>query len=430
MTVTEHLATLCARSVLPADRERAAMLLLDWTGCAVGALLEPLGRKAMGVEFGEGTCSRLGRAPGSDLAAVLHNGLLGNVLEMDDVDARAVLHPGPAVMPAVLAVAQSEGAGAEAVLDAIVRGYEATIRVGRAVGPSHYRFFHNTATCGVFGAAVAACDLIGSDPVAAMGLAGTQAAGLWQTRHEADSDAKQVHAAHAASVGLTSARWAQAGLRGPRAILEGEQGFFAALAPEADAGDVLFGSEGWLIHETTIKPYPACRHAHAAIDAALELRESWSGEEIIVGTYADALKFCDRAEPGTPLEAKFSLQHVVALTLLKGVPRLEDFTEAAIGDAEVAELRARVRVEEDAGLSGSYPEHYGARVNGVVVRDAYGDPARPMSREAVVEKAFALMRWGGMQVEGAQVLVDAALGLAEGGLADRGGMDAYFGAWV
>ena len=425
MSLTEELTAICARPVSPADRERAAMLLLDWTGCAVGALLEPLGRKAMGVEFGEGRCSRLGRSPGSELAAVLHNGLLGNVLEMDDVDARAVLHPGPAVMPAVLAVAQSEGAGAEAVLDAVVRGYEATIRVGRAVGPSHYRFFHNTATCGVFGAAVAACDLMGADAVAAMGLAGTQAAGLWQTRHDAESDAKQVHAAHAGLIGVQSARFAQGGLRGPRAILEGEQGFFAALAPEAEPGDVLFDAEGWLIHETTIKPYPACRHAHAAIDAALELREAWDGEEVVVRTYADALKFCDRAEPGTPLEAKFSLQHMVALTLLKGVPKLEDFTEDAISDAEVAALRARVRVEEDAELSAAYPEHYGARVNGVVVRDAYGDPARPMSREAVVDKAVALMRWGGMQVEGAQVLVDAALRLAEGGE-----MDAYFGAWV
>ena len=423
-TVTQRLAAICARPVGPADRARAALLVLDWTACATGALLEPLGRKAVARELPSGPCSRLGAAPSTESDAAFHNGLLGNVLEMDDVDARAVLHAAPTVIPAALAVAQSEGASATALLDAVVRGYEATIRVGRAVGPAHYRHFHNTATCGPFGAAVAACDLLCADAVAAMGLAGTQSAGLWQTRHEPDSDAKQVHAAHAALAGVTSARLAQGGLRGPRTILEGEQGFFAAMCPDGDPEDVLAPHARWLIHETTIKPYPACRHAHPAIDAALAVRDRWDGGEVVVHTYRDAIRFCDRPKPATPLEAKFSIQHTVALALLRGVPRLQDFTDAAIADAEVAEARARVRVEEGPAFTRDYPAHYGARIGETVVRDAYGDPANPMDRDAVVQKAGALMRWGGMQAEGAQTLTDAALGLAR-----SGDLQSYVGAW-
>jgi len=425
MSITQRLSTLCARPIDDVDRERAALLVLDWTACAVGALGEPLGNKANVVEFGAGDCSRIGRASGSELAAALHNGLLGNVLEMDDVDARAVLHAAPTVIPAALAVAQSEGASAVQLLDAIVRGYEATIRVGRAVGPGHYKYFHNTATCGVFGATVAACDLMGADMVAALGLAGTQAAGLWQTRHEADSDAKQVHAAHTAFVSVQSARFAQAGLRGPRSILEGEQGFFAALCPDGDPQDVLADYPHWLIHDTTIKPYPACRHAHPAIDAALAVRESWQGEPITVHTYADALTFCDRPDPKTSLEAKFSIQHVVALTLLRGTPRLEDFMVEALQDQDVVTVRELISIAENANLSSDYPAHYGAQIGDVVIRDAYGDPANPMGETAVRDKARALMSWGGMDDDAVERLISATLALGEGG--DIG---AYFGAWV
>jgi len=157
-------------------------------------------------------------------------------------------------------------------LDAIVIGYEATIRIGRAVGTGHYAFWHNTATCGPFGAAAAACHLLeGSDLRSALGLAGTQAAGLWQTRHEPDSMAKQLHAGHAAHAGVLAAILSKQGFQGPRSILEGEQGFFAAMCPGADPEDVLVNPDSeWLLHETSLKPYPACRHAHPAIDAALK----------------------------------------------------------------------------------------------------------------------------------------------------------------
>ncbi len=418
MTVTESLAELLNRPVSKADRDRASVLLLDWTGCAVAGRAEPAGRKVAAAFPDEtGPCARIGSSPASPQMAALHNGCLGNVLEMDDVDRRAVLHAAPTVIPAALAMAQHVGADRQALLDAIVIGYEATIRIGRAVGPGHYAFWHNTATCGPFGAAAAAGHLLnGSDLVSALGLAGTQAAGLWQTRHEPDSLAKQLHAGHAAQVGVQSALLSAQGFQGPRTILEGEQGFFVALCPGADARDALFEQDGWIVHETSLKPYPACRHAHPAIDAALQARDT--GGDIVVRTYADALKFCDRPDPKSVIEAKFSLQHSVAVALAKGVPLLADFEAEAV--ARHAEIRSRVRVVEDEAFNAAYPAHYGASVEigGEVwtATDALGDPEVPMTGEQLREKSRGLMRHGGMaEPDG---LVEAAL---------RGSLDSYFG---
>jgi len=218
MTLTERLVPILVRPISDKDRKRAALLLLDWTGCAVAGSKESAGLKVTAAFPDEvGNCTRIGSSKASPLMAALHNGCLGNVLEMDDVDRQAVLHAAPTIIPAALAMAQQVGASAEDFLDAIVIGYEATIRIGRAVGPGHYAFWHNTATCGPFGAAATACHLLeGSDMVSALGLAGTQAAGLWQTRHEPDSMAKQLHAGHAAHAGVLAAILSKQSFQGPR----------------------------------------------------------------------------------------------------------------------------------------------------------------------------------------------------------------------
>jgi len=170
MTITQQLADLLAHPISDDDRQRAAVLLLDWTGCAVAGQVEAAGQTITAAFPNEiGNCTRIGAGKASPLMAALHNGCLGNVLEMDDVDRQAVLHAGPTVIPAALAMAEYIGASAGDFLSAIVVGYEATIRIGRAVGAGHYAFWHNTATCGPFGATAAACYLLkGSDLVSAL----------------------------------------------------------------------------------------------------------------------------------------------------------------------------------------------------------------------------------------------------------------------
>lgn len=426
MTITERLAKIMSRPVADLDRQRAASLFLDWTGCSIAGQKEAAGLKmtkafsSAAFSDSAGKCTRIGSTPASPLMAVLHNGAIGNVLEMDDVDKRAILHAAPTIMPAALAMAQYTNASPAQMLNAIVIGYEATIRIGRAVGAGHYAYWHNTATCGPFGAAAAACYLLeGSDLVSALGHAGTQAAGLWQTRHEPKSMAKQLHASHAAHAGLMGAILSVQGFEGPRQILEGPQGFFAAMCPGANVEDILTSPDApWTLHETSIKPYPACRHAHPTIDAALQVNKGadLTDGPILIETYKDALTFCDRAEPTSVIQAKFSLQHSAAITLLKGIPELSDFTEDALLAPEVKALRKKIAVSQTDEFNGAYPAHYGAAitVNGVryVSADAYGDPEYPMTEQAIIDKAQTLMQHAGMGKEDASTLCNATLALS------------------
>lgn len=386
---TDRLAKHLMRPVATAVRRRARLHLLDWLGCVAGARTSQVARIQRGI-------------PGA--SAVDRAVWLGNVLEMDDVHRTAILHPGPVIWPTVLAVGDD---ALDEALDAAVRGYEATISIGSMLDARHYAFWHNTATAGIFGAAAAAAQRLGTEApqlVAALGLAGSVTGGFWQMRHEPVM-AKQWHLAHAMTMGIHAARQARHGVTGPRFILEGPQGLLAATC---SAPKPLELREDWRIAEVSFKPWGACRHAHPAIDAALELasRGVLQGP-VKVGTYRDALVFCDRPDPGSAIEAKFSLQHAVAIVMTRGVPRLADFEPDAI--AALAEARKLVTVEEDTALTAAYPAHFGARVTcssgEVTLRDALGDPERPLSQEGIVAKARALMEWGGI----APVAADAAI---------------------
>lgn len=439
LSVTRRLADRLARPVPAGVTGRAALHVLDWAGCALAGATSPAGRAVsagLRVE-GQGRCAVAGSARGaSPLTAAMINGALGNVLEMDDVDKRAILHPGPTVIPAALAAAQTAQLSGEAFLKSVVRGYEAVIALGRAVGPGHYAYWHNTGTCGPFGAAAAAASAFRLDAETtahALGLAGTQASGFWQTRHEPGSMAKQLHTARAAHAGLSAAMLASGGMTGPLGILEGPQGFFAATCPGADPEAVLsHGGEGWLIEEVSFKPWPACRHAHAAIDAALAARADGvtaaEVEAVTLITYPDALTFCDRPQPDSVIEAKFSLQHSVAVALLYGEPALSHFEAKSYeGEAERA-LSARVEARAGDPYAGRYPARYGA---GLEIRmkdgrrrsydapDALGDPENPLALDQLTGKARALCDHAGLTPDQADTLVGAALALAEDGPVER-----------
>lgn len=386
-SLTEQLAQHFLRPVDRYVRTKARLHLLDWLACVAGAARSDVARVARDAEP-----DAIGRAA-----------LLGNVLEMDDVHRSAILHPGPVVWPAALAAARETGADMTALLDGAVRGYEAMIAVGATFDAWHYAHWHNTATAGGFGAAAAAASIFGLDrdrAADALGHAGSRAGGLWRMRHEPGMT-KQIHVAQAAATGVSHARLARSGAKGPRLILEGDQGLYAAMTREPRP--MTFG-QGWRIGEVSFKPWGACRHAHPAIDAALTLRER--GElraPVTVHTYRDALTFCDRPDPKSVLEAKFSLQHSIAIVLDKGVPELADFEPGAI--ARLAPLREHVSVAEDAALSAAFPDHYGARIDDFTLHDTRGDPERPLAPEGVHDKARALAAWGG--VDG-----DEAIGLA------------------
>jgi 2-methylcitrate dehydratase PrpD len=392
LSLSERLAQHLIRDVDQSVRTKARLHLLDWMGCVASARHTAVAHALDGLQG----------------ASVGKAAFLGNVLEMDDVHRAALLHPGPVIWPVAL---NSLTDSMDDMLDAAVRGYEAMIAVGVTFDDHHYAHYHPTATAGVFGAAACEATASGADVLQlanALALAGSISGGVWQTRHSGNF-AKQWHVAHAAETGESAARYALSGITGPLDILEGVQGLYAATcrAPRP----MIFG-DGWRIGEVSFKPWAACRHAHPAIDAALALRaRGMLHFPITVESYADALAFCDRPDPTTPDEAKFSLQHAVAIVAMRGVPTLADFEPDAI--AALADARMHITVREDPAITARYPDHFGAtvRANGEheALVDTLGDPERPLSRDGVIDKARALFAWGGLDSAEAERGVTLAL---------------------
>ncbi|MEI7784566.1 MAG: MmgE/PrpD family protein [Betaproteobacteria bacterium] len=432
-SLTGELLRLLERPIAQADRERAALHLLDWLGCAFVGRSAPaaqaLGR--WGQAGAPGSCSTWGVGRRDAAVAALVNGGLGNLLELDDLHRQSIVHPGDTVVPAALALAEREGASAQALLDALLRGYEVAIRIGIAAGPGHYRYWYSTATCGVFGAAAACAHLLALDTersLDALGQAGMMAAGLWQCRQE-PTFSKQLASGRAAQSGLLAAELAATGFAGARQILEGSHGFFAATCEQPDVSAVLAGAEGpWKIHEVSFKPWSACRHVHPAIEAALALRASGLDlqqvQSLNVYTYADAIAFADCPLPQTAHQARFSLQHAVSVALLRGDMDLQDSAPEALAHDPIARLRQRVQVQEDPLYTRAYPERYGARLVArmaaggervIEVQTAKGDPENPMSQAELQAKALRLMQAAGLPEASSLHIARSALALAHGG---------------
>lgn len=386
--LTQLVQTL-ARQPSERERQRARLNLLDWLACIAGARQTEAG--SLGAIISHKAWEKAT--------------YLGNALEMDDVHRSAQLHPGSVIWPAALSL---PSATFYQRLDAAIRGYEAMIAIGSALDAYHHAHWHPTSTTGVFGSTATFGSLIRFAPVEyanALGNAGSVAGGLWHMRHD-DVLTKQWHIYHAVRTGRDAAMHVHYGATGPQGILEGEQGLFSAMtrAPGPLAGS----ADGWLIGEVSFNPWAASSHAQAVIDCALELRAAAKlSAPFHVETYADALKFCDRPDPVTEKEAKFSLQHAVAVIADGRNAAPEDFTLEAI--AALAPLRAKVTVAEDSYITARYPTHSGARVNGLELADTRGDPERPVGEAGIVAKMQTLASWGGLAASEAHRAVEIAL---------------------
>lgn len=400
----------------PADLKSAASFVQDWMGAFVAGW--PTAPAGPLMSYAGGRSDLEGRV---FLAASL-----SHIAETDDLHRRSVTHPGCVVIPVALLLGADLGRGGAEVLRAVLAGYEVMIRIGNALGPSHYRVFHNTATAGGFGAAAAAATLLDLDEdgwVHALGNAGTQAAGLWEFIADA-AMSKHLHAGMAATAGLRAALLASHGFTGPERILEGDRGFFRGFCPDPEPYRVLEPAGGWALPGTSIKPWPCCRHTHPAIAAALALRERGVGAgELLLSTYGTALRVTNDAEARTPYAARFSLQFCVAAALVHG--RVEpDTFEGGLHDPDVRQVLARVRVQESDAHETAYPARWGATlrwtgdaggVEQITFPDAPGDPECPLTPAQLRDKVMALFRHGGLDEARARALYTEAGEMAAGG---------------
>ena len=387
--------------------------LLDTVGCGVYGYQTPwtqLLLKWVQAGGGKGRSRVWNDAqPGLRAAdAALVNGTASHAFELDDYH-NAKLHPGAVVIPAALALAEELNVGGERLVTAIAAGYEVMIRSSLALNPSAARLrgWHLTGVCGPFGAAAACAVLLELDAERtawALGLAGTQGAGLWAFNADG-AMSKRLHAGKAAHSGVLAAELAASGFTGPTQIYEtGDGGFLKAYS---DASDVapLTHQLGTVYHldAVSIKPYSCCGSAHAYIDAALELRRrlgnAWEpARPVRVGMSKVVDVQCGFDYlPSTALNAQMSLRYVLAAALTDGQVLPQQFSAEKMHDPALGALAATLELVDDPALDKLYPVHFAgwvaAKVNDdwmrVDILDPTGSLAAPMDAAAISRKFSA-----------------------------------------
>jgi 2-methylcitrate dehydratase PrpD len=339
-------------------RAIARQCVLDYFGVAIAGAGEPLARMLLDElteAGGAGQASVVGdelRLP--ILSAALVNGAAAHALDYDDVNVAMPGHPSVAILPGLLALAEFKKASGRELIAAFVAGYETACRVGAALLPGHYNLgFHATGTVGCFGAAAACARLLqlpAAATAAALGIAGTQAAGL---KSQFGTMCKPFHAGKAAQNGLLAARLAMRGFTGRADILECEQGFAATHGPDFAPKAAL--ADGFYILANLFKYHAACYFTHAPIECALALRRAHAlvpaaiaGITLRIDASTD--RVCNIPDPTDGLQSKFSLRQTVAMALCGiDTASLGAYSEQNARDPALKQLRQRVRLDFQRG---------------------------------------------------------------------------------
>lgn len=330
--------------------------------------------------------------------ASLANGYLGHLEDYDDTHFPTVIHPSSPTLPASLALGEQLHATGREVLGASVLGMEVCCRIGMAVHPEHYNEgWHITGTCGVFGSVGAAGRLMGLDidhMLHAMGVAGTQAAGV---REVFGSMTKPFHPGRSAQSGVLATLLAKGGFTSTTAILEGRRGFAAVLSSDYDLARATQSmGEEWELHMNGLKPYACGVVNHPLIDAMVALREREgvtpeAVEQVAARVHPLVLELVNRQHPQVGLEGKFSFHHSMAVGLVDGAAFPRQYTDEKVKDPVVTGLRERISATADESLGEdqaivtltlkdgrSYTES---------IEHATGAPENPMS-DAYLEEKF------------------------------------------
>lgn len=402
---------------------RAQAVARDTAGVITAGMAEPEVRALAdhAVVTAPGKARLLGHGGRVTAArAALVHGTAGTTLEMDEGHAYARGHAAIHALPVALALAQEHDAGGAQALTAFVVGYEVAARAGVA---THLRApVHPFGTWGVLGAAATAAYFKGFDAEAVAGALELAAAYAISPSFEAalqGANGRNTYAGLVNRLGMLAVDLHDLGFRGERGALHTTFGEILGRQFEPTAlADGL--GQRYEIMRGYFKPYSACRYTHAAVDAALALRDEDDDmqqvQSVDVETYDLAARLAD-PRPATPLAARFSMPYVVAVTLLCGDAGPRSFRPPILHDPAVLDLARRVRVREESAFTAMTPARRPARVclhmaNGsrreATVTVTRGDPERPMSAQELRQKfeqlvqpvvgaeaaALAWERWG------------------------------------
>jgi 2-methylcitrate dehydratase PrpD len=388
----------------------AKRVIIDWYAALLpGAITVPatLLEKAHAEDLDRGRATlALGRRA-TVRASALINGTAAHAIEFDDIYREAIYHPGAPTIAAALATAQDNGANGEALVKAVVAGYEISTRIGAAMGRAHYKYWHNTGTIGTFGATAAAASILKLDRwqyAHALAISATFAAALQQA-YRMDSLCKPLHAGRAAEAGVTAAMMAREGVTGALDVLEAEAGMGRAMSDGPDWMKAVstLGRE-FHITRMTVKNHACCGHTFAPIDGALEAQAKLGVKatdiaRVRVATYRPALEVAGYDNPTTPAEARFSLKYVVATALTHGSVRLAAFEPERMNDPLTRALLQRIEVVVDPEIDTAFPGRRAARVE-IETKDGRlteyfqpnrkGDPELPLTDKELEGKYLEL----------------------------------------
>ena len=384
--------------------------ILDCTGVALAAVVEPPGRIILDVTREQGGAA-LARVLGSRLrtsavSAAWANGALAHLLDYDDT---GFSHPTACILPAAFAVAETAGATGGALVAAVCVGLEVFERLalsGRQHEPLlRRRGFHPTSLYGCSAAAAAAGNLVGLNPdqmAVAIGLAAANAGGL--TQHFG-TWGKGIHAGNAARAGVSSVLLAQKDFMADLEGIEGDYGFFSAFHGEGNHS-LDFVAEGlgshWSIVDPglTIKNYPCCGGNLRALDAAQALVHendirAADVAKLEVDVHPDLLHIVRFRKPTNGFRGKFSIDYVLAAMLLDGRVDLDSFSDEYCNSPGMREALGKVQVNAHP----EWPNDVASRRRTPVtitmndgrsfnrsVEKVRGSPGNPMTRDELVGK--------------------------------------------
>jgi 2-methylcitrate dehydratase PrpD len=404
---------------LPAPVRRTCEdLLVDVAGLCLTARNADYMTAALAGWDEDGPCTAIGHARGMSAAgAAFVNGTAAHGEDFDDTFEGGPVHAGAVVVPAVLAACERYNPHGPSALLGIAVGVEVMCRLSTVVPKAvHQAGFHPTAVFGALASAAGVGAALGLTPrqiVDALGIAGSMAGGIIEYLAEG-AWTKRLHAGWAAQSGLRAALLARQGFVGPRTVLEGVHGLFHGFAHtmEGDYAALIgdFGA-GWVTPTLAFKPYPCGTMTHPYIDCArrLKARGIAAGDvrelvcEVGEGTVHRLWEpLAHKQRPANGYAGKFSTPYCIAHALVHGHVGLDAFSDAAVTEAAVLVLAAKVRYRIDP--DNPYPKNFtghidAALADGRVVEERQphlrGGAHEPLARADIEEKFMLNARHGG-----------------------------------
>ena len=343
----------------------------------------------------------------SAVNAALVNGMLAHADETDDFEPVTKAHPGSAVVPAALAMAEREGRSGTELLSAVTLGYDLCCRFLLALGPDLVRGSHRSAegtssTLGSVGAAASLARLDEKGMRYALSYAAQQVSGLWSWVRDAEHVEKAFDfSGMGARNGVTAAIMAQMGFTGVWDVLDGEHNALAALSTAPKPEEMIAGlGSRYFVTETAIKPFSVGYPIQAPLDAFLTLHRVHgltvnNVERIVVRLPEDGARIVnDRAMPDV------NCQHIIAVALVDGTVSFEDsHSYERMKDPKVRAVKERVQLIADPKLMDPAAPRSGrvevtlrdGRTVSHFTRHAPGTKENPMDTERVNAKARLLM---------------------------------------